>query len=259
MVLLKKRPATSFSRSQSPVHKGGLAMVVHIKHVEARQNCRATRDNFTDLLVLSVYFQVDVKGGDFNAFATATSTLEASNRPGPCIKLHDISLAVMLSGFDERINGFNAKCWSGFAQHVHFIFRTHVFMTYHQENMIKHKEIRDEVLNDMGEASDEAITRTHIKFRSSTRNILMLLVYCTLTERIPKTFPKKAEGEHYKGNKKNYSKETDLTNKGALRHLFGCEPECDPTMTSKCTAGDDELDIATLDGAISDFDNMFGS
>ena len=55
------------------VWKGGQSvyrlMVVHVNHADARTACRSCRINFADLLILCAHFQVDLMGGDFNAFS----------------------------------------------------------------------------------------------------------------------------------------------------------------------------------------------
>ena len=73
-------------------------MVVHvIHHAIVRTACRSCRINFADLLVLCAHFQVDLMGGDFNAFSyryykSGSQQIAAS--------LQDSSLAVMLRRFD---------------------------------------------------------------------------------------------------------------------------------------------------------------
>ena len=76
-------------------------MVVHIHHAVARTACRSCRINLADLLVLCAHFQVDLMGGDFNAFSyryyeSGSQQIAAS--------LQDSSLAVMLRRFDEGVN-----------------------------------------------------------------------------------------------------------------------------------------------------------
>ena len=55
------------------VWKGGQnvhrLMVAHVNHAVARTACRSCRINCTDLLILRAHFQVDLMGGDFNAFS----------------------------------------------------------------------------------------------------------------------------------------------------------------------------------------------
>ena len=56
-----------------PVCKGGQSVyrltVMHVNHAVARTACRSCRVNFADLLILCAHFQVDLMGGDFNAFS----------------------------------------------------------------------------------------------------------------------------------------------------------------------------------------------
>ena len=87
------------------VWKGGQSvyrlMVVHVNHAVARTACRSCRINFAELLILSARFQVDLMGGDFNAFSyryfrSGSQQIAAS--------LQDSSLAVVLRRFDKGIN-----------------------------------------------------------------------------------------------------------------------------------------------------------
>ena len=86
-----------FTSNGTQVWKGGQnvyrVMVVHVNHAVARTACRSCRINFADLLVLCAHFQVDLMGGDFNAFSyryykSGSQQIAAS--------LQDSSLAVML-------------------------------------------------------------------------------------------------------------------------------------------------------------------
>ena len=96
-------------------------MVVHINHMVARTACRSCRINFADLLVLCAHFQVDLMGGDFNAFSyqyyrTGSQQIAAS--------LQDSSLAVILRRFDE---GINAKR-DYIANHPEYKFKSDLYM-----------------------------------------------------------------------------------------------------------------------------------
>ena len=67
------------------VWKGGQSVyrltVVHVKYAVARTARRSCRINFADLLILCAHFQVDLMGGDFNAFSyRCTSSEVAASR-----------------------------------------------------------------------------------------------------------------------------------------------------------------------------------
>ena len=76
-------------------------MVVHVNHAVPRTACRSCRINLADLLILCAHFQVDLMGGDFNAFSyryfqSGSQQIAAS--------LQDSAPAEMLRCFDEGIN-----------------------------------------------------------------------------------------------------------------------------------------------------------
>ena len=120
-----------------PVWKGGQnvyrVMVVHIHHAVARTACRSCRISFADLLVLCAHFQVDLMGGDFNAFSyryykSGSQQIAAS--------LQDSSLAVMLRRFDE---GINAKRDVN-TNHPEYKFKSDIYMAYHHDHIYEHIE-----------------------------------------------------------------------------------------------------------------------
>ena len=103
------------------VWKGGQSvyrlMVVHVNHAVARTACRSCRINFADLLILCAHFQVDLMGGDFNAFSYRYFR---SGSQQIAAALQDSSLAVMLRRFDEGINAQNRGVYDN---HPEYQFR----------------------------------------------------------------------------------------------------------------------------------------
>ena len=130
-----------------PVWKGGQnvyrVMVVHVHHAVARTACRSCRINFADLLVLCAHFQVDLMGGDFNAFSyryyrSGSQPIAAS--------LQDSSLAVM---------GINAK--RGFnTNHPEYKFKSDIYMAYHDEHIDEYRLIRNSILEEVTDAPGES-------------------------------------------------------------------------------------------------------
>ena len=136
-----------------PVWKGGQnvyrVMVVHIHHAVARTACRSCRINFADLLVLCAHFQVDLMGGDFNAFSyryykSGSQQIAAS--------LQDSSLAVMLRRFDE---GINAKRDVN-TNHPEYKFKSDIYMAYHDEHIDEYRLMRDAILDEVTDAARES-------------------------------------------------------------------------------------------------------
>ena len=135
------------------VWKGGQnfyrVMVVHINHLVARTACRSCRINFADLLVLCAHFQVDLMGGDFNAFSyryyrTGSQQIAAS--------LQDSSLAVMLRRFDE---GINAKM-DHIANHPEYKFKSDLYMAYHDEHIEEYRLMREAIMEEVTDAARES-------------------------------------------------------------------------------------------------------
>ena len=125
-------------------------MVVHVNHAVARTACRSCRINFADLLVLCAHFQVDLMGGDFNAFSyryyrSGSQQIAAS--------LQDSSLAVMLRRFDE---GINAQDRGRYDNHPEYQFRSDVYMTYHDEHIEEYRLMRDAILDEVTDAAGES-------------------------------------------------------------------------------------------------------
>ena len=136
-----------------PVWKGGQnvyrVMVVHIHHNVARTACRSCRINFADLLVSCAHFQVDLMGGDFNAFSyryyrSGSQQIAAS--------LQDSSLAVMLRRFDE---GINAKRDVN-TNHPEYKFKSDIYMAYHDEHINEYRLMRNAILDEVTDAARES-------------------------------------------------------------------------------------------------------
>ena len=138
-----------------PVWKGGQnvyrVMVVHIHHAVARTACRSCRINFADLLVLCAHFQVDLMGGDFNAFSyryykSGSQQIAAS--------LQDPSLAVMTSccGALMRINARRDVN----TNHPEYRFKSDIYMAYHDEHIDEYRLMRDDILDEVTDAARES-------------------------------------------------------------------------------------------------------
>ena len=135
-----------YTSNENQVWKGGQniyrVMVVHIHHAVARTACRSCRINFADLLVLCARFQVDLMGGDFNAFSY---TYYRSGNQQIAASLQDSSLAVMLRRFDEAINaqrGANEN-------HPEYQFKSDIYMTYHDEHIGEYRLMRNAILDEV--------------------------------------------------------------------------------------------------------------
>ena len=136
-----------------PVWKGGQnvyrVMVVHIHHAVARTACRSCRINFADLLVLCAHFQVDLMGGDFNAFSyryykSGSQQIAAS--------LQDSSLTVMLRRFDEGINARRDVN----TNHPEHRFKSNIYMAYDDEHIDEYRLMRDSILDEVTDAARES-------------------------------------------------------------------------------------------------------
>ena len=139
--------------NRNQVWKGGQnvyrVMVVHVHHAVARTACRSCRINFADLLVLRAHFQVDLMGGDFNAF---TYRYYGSGSQQIAASLQDSLLAVMLRRFDEGINaqtGVNEN-------HPEYQFRSDIYMAYHDEHIEEYRLMRNGILDEVTDAAGES-------------------------------------------------------------------------------------------------------
>ena len=106
--------------------------------------------NFADLLILCAHFQVDIMGGDFNAFSyryfkTGSQRIAAS--------LQDSPLAAMLRRFDE---GLNAQWRDVCDNHPEYQFRSDLYMAYRDADIKEYRLKRDEILNEVTDAADES-------------------------------------------------------------------------------------------------------
>ena len=138
----------------TPVWKGGQTvyrvMVAHVNHAVARTACRSCRINLADLLVLCARFQVDLMGGDFNAF---TYRYYRSGSQQIAASLQDSSLAVMLRRFDEGTNARNRRRYDN---HPEYQFRNDIYMTYHDEHIEEYRLMRDAILDEVTDAAGES-------------------------------------------------------------------------------------------------------
>ena len=135
------------------VWKGGQnfyrVMVVHVNHLVARTACRSCRINFADLLMLCAHFQVDLMGGDFNAFSYR---YYRSGGQQIAASLQDSSLAVMLRRFDEAINAKRNYV----VNHPEYKFKSDLYMAYHDEHIEEYRLMREAIMEEVTDAAREA-------------------------------------------------------------------------------------------------------
>ena len=209
---------TSDGRS---VWKGGQnfyrVMVVHINHLVARTACRSCRINFADLLMLCAHFQVDLMGGDFNAFSyryyrTGTQQIAAS--------LQDSSLAVMLRRFDEAINAKR----SYIINHPEYKFKSDLYMAYHDEHIEEYRLMREAIMEEVTDAAREAtkIPRLQKALQEFDENFDVIgLINFNWDHTVARS------PSHYlTRNKTPEPKSTIIKNKYAVRYLAGQEKMC---------------------------------
>ena len=99
--------------------------------------------------MLCAHFQVDLMGGDFNAFSyrcyrTGTQQIAAS--------LQDSSLAVMLRRFDEAINAKRNYVISN----PEYKFKSDLYMAYHDEHIEEYRLMREAIMEEVTDAAREA-------------------------------------------------------------------------------------------------------
>ena len=203
------------------VWKGGQnfyrVMVVHVNHLVARTACRSCRINFADLLMLCAHFQVDLMGGDFNAFSyryyrTGTQQIAAS--------LQDSSLAVMLRRFDEAINAKR----SYIINHPEYKFKSDLYMAYHDEHIEEYRLTREAIMEEVTDAAREAtkIPRLQRALQEFDENFDVIgLINFNWDHTVARS------PSHYlTGKKIPEPKSTIIKNKYAVRYLAGQEKMC---------------------------------
>ena len=194
-------------------------MVVHIHHAVARIACRSCRVNFADLLILCAHFQVDLMGGDFNAFSyryykSGSQQIAAS--------LQDSSLAVMLRRFDEAINaqrGLNVN-------HPEYQFRSDIYMAYHDEHIEEHRLMRNAILDEMTDAAGESskIPRLQRALQEFDENFDVIgLIHFNWDHTVSK--PLSVEQYHLRNRTIPEAKSSIIKNKYAIRYLAGQEKD----------------------------------
>ena len=203
------------------VWKGGQnfyrVMVVHINHMVARTACRSCRINFADLLVLCAHFQVDLMGGDFNAFSyrcyrTGSQQIAAS--------LQDSSLAVMLRRFDEGINSKRDH----FTNHPEYRFKSDLYMAYHDEHIDEYRLTRDAIMEEVTDAAREStkIPRLQRALQEFDENFDVIgLINFNWDHTVIRS-----PSHQLAGRKTPESKSTIIKNKYAVRYLAGQEKMC---------------------------------
>ena len=203
------------------VWKGGQnfyrVMVVRINHSVARTACRSCRINFADLLVLCAHFQVDLMGGDFNAFSyryyrTGSQQIAAS--------LQDSSLAVMLRRFDE---GINAKR-EFITNHPEYRFKSDLYMAYHDEHIEEYRLMREAIMDEVTDAAREStkIPRLQKALQEFDENFDVIgLINFNWDHTVIRS-----PSHHLSGRKVPEPKSTIIKNKYAVRYLAGQEKMC---------------------------------
>ena len=203
------------------VWKGGQnfyrVMVVHVNHLVARTACRSCRINFADLLMLCAHFQVDLMGGDFNAFSYR---YYRSGGQQIAASLQDSSLAVMLRRFDEAINA--KRNYVG--NHPEYKFRSDLYMAYHDEHIEEYRLMREAIMEEVTDAAREAtkIPRLQRALQEFDENFDVIgLVNFNWDHTVVRP------PSHYlTGRKVPEPKSTIIKNKYAVRYLAGQEKMC---------------------------------
>ena len=211
------------------VWKGGQnvyrLMVVPVNHAVARTACRSCRINFADLLVLCAHFQVDLMGGDFNAFSyryyrSGSQQIAAS--------LQDSSLAVMLRRFDE---GINAQNRGRYDNHPEYQFRSDIYMTYHDEHIEEYRLMRDAILDEVTDAAGESsmVPRLQRHWQRALQEFdenfdVIGLINFNWEHTTNK--PLSIDNRYWRERTVPQSKSTIIKNKYAVRYLAGQEKMC---------------------------------
>ena len=213
-----------FTSNGNQVWKGGQnvyrVMVADVNHAVARAACRSCRINFADLLILCAHFQVDLMGGDFNAFSyryykSGSQQIAAS--------LQDSSLAVMLRRFDESINakrGVNDN-------HPEYQFKSDIYMTYHDQHIEEYRLMRDAILDEVTDAAGESskIPRLQRALQEFDENFDVIgLINFNWDNTVSK--PLSIESRYWRERATPGAKSTVIKNKHAVRYLAGQEKMC---------------------------------
>ena len=203
------------------VWKGGQnfyrVMVVHVNHLVARTACRSCRINFADLLMLCAHFQVDLMGGDFNAFSYR---YYRSGGQQIAASLQDSSLAVMLRRFDEAINAKRNYV----VNHPEYKFKSDLYMAYHDEHIEEYRLMREAIMEEVTDAAREAtkIPRLQRALQEFDENFDVIgLINFNWDHTVVRP------PSHYlTGRKIPEPKSTIIKNKYAVRYLAGQERMC---------------------------------
>ena len=203
------------------VWKGGQnfyrVMVVHVNHLVARTACRSCRINFADLLMLCAHFQVDLMGGDFNAFSYR---YYRSGGQQIAASLQDSSLAVMLRRFDEAINAKRNYV----VNHPEYKFKSDLYMAYHDEHIEEYRLMREAIMEEVTDAAREAtkIPRLQRALQEFDENFDVIgLINFNWDHTVVR-----APSHLLSGRKMPEPKSTIIKNKYAVRYLAGQEKMC---------------------------------
>ena len=205
----------------SQVWKGGQnvyrLMVVRVNHAVARTVCRSCRINFADLLILCAHFQVDLMGGDFNAFSyryfrSGSKQIAAS--------LQDSSLAVMLRRFDEGIKMPSTE--ATMTTTPEYQFRSD--MPYHDEHIEEYRLMRNAMLDEVTDAAGESskIPRLQRALQEFDENFDVIGLINFNWEHTTNK-PLSIDNRYQRERTVPQSKSTILKNKYAFHYLAGQE------------------------------------
>ena len=168
------------------------------------------------LLILCAHFQVDLMGGDFNAFSyryfwSGSQQIAAS--------LQDSSLAVMLRRFDE---GITAQNRGNYDNHPEYQFRSDIYMTCHDKHIEEYRLMRNAILDEVTDAAGESSKtprpqRALQEFDESFDVIGLINFNWEHTASKPLSI----ENRYWRERTVPQTKSTIIKNKYALRYLAG--------------------------------------
>ena len=193
-------------------------MDMHVDHAVARTACRSCRVNFADLLIWCARFQVDLMGGDFNAFSyryfrSGSQQIAAS--------LQDSSLAAILRRFDEGINTQHRGVYDNSPEYQ---FRSDIYMTYHDEHIQEYRLMRNAILDEVTESAGEStkIPRLQRALQEFDENFDVIGLINFNWEHT-RNMPLSIDNRYYREHRAPQSKSTIIKNKYAIRYLAGQE------------------------------------
>ena len=167
--------------------------------------------------VLCAHFQVELMGGDFNAFSYRYCK---SGSQQIAAYLQDSSLAVMLRRFDE---GINAKRDVN-TNHPEYKFKSDIYMAYHDEHIDAYRLMRDAILDEVTDAARESskIPRLQKALQEFDENFDVIgLINFTWDHTVTRPPSNQLSGRYTPE-----AKSTIIKSKYAVRYLAGQEKMC---------------------------------